>query len=493
MMYSLEKRLKNMEHLLQQNISGKQDTKSFDKQHKILNIETQINSHTNILNSIQKELKQLNAYNTQMREVKKQLNACNNNSHPMQCEKIMNKINKIDQKMDIIKSNQIKLNRNNENQIDTMEQLQRDTDEIQKTLILQMRSIQSVTNKMNSFTSVKQSIKSMESHLLSLKKKVVNNTMMQNISTSLHNQTDAPFPKQTLPLKNNKHDTSSQIFSNNISDIRNNNTSNKSTNACIPLKRINKSTSFHSEITSSQKTTENTLQNATPKSISTYNPSSKSIPTNASTTSKTFPILAKDATCLSKKIKNEYFPTYNPITPTLPREPTQKLLQLYYYEDEMDDEYLNKGFRINTEIMDLDKYFHLYEYQINMNLKKLARNPFSAADIIPPKHKLEQAIGYKEAGNKFYAEKRFECAIKHYRIAQKLDPTNAVYKLNESAATLMLKDYESTIRCCEDALLYTKDMKWKFKAYKRMGTAEERKGNIGKSIEYYSQAQAEKF
>eukprot|EP01084_Bolivina_argentea_P136157 239820_1 len=286
MIHSLEKRLKNMEQLLQQNISGKQDTKSFDKQHKILNIETQINSHTNILNSIQKELKQLNAYNTQMREVKKQLNACNNNSHPMQCEKIMNKINKIDQKMDIIKSNQIKLNRNNENQIDTMEQLQRDTDEIQKTLILQMRSIQSVTNKMNSFTSVKQSIKSMESHLLSLKKNKLNNNMIQNTSTSLQhshnitrNQTDSPSPKQTLSLKNNKHDTSPQIFSNNLSDIRNNNTSNKSTSACIPLERIDKSKSLHSE----KETTENTFKNSTQSlnTKSTYH-TSKSIPKDAS-------------------------------------------------------------------------------------------------------------------------------------------------------------------------------------------------------------------
>eukprot|EP01084_Bolivina_argentea_P136155 239815_1 len=280
MMYSLEKRLKNMEQLLQQNIPA--------------------NSQTKILNNMHKELKQLNAHNIELNDVEKRLNARNINSHPMQCEKIINRINKIDNKMDEFQSNQIKLNKCHENQINVMEQIQRDSDEIQKTLILNMRDIQSVKSKMNNFTYVKQSIQSMESHLLSLKKNKLNNNMIQNTSTSLQhshnitrNQTDAPSPKQILSLKNNKHDTSPQIFSNNLSDIRNNNTSNKSTSACIPLESIDKYKSLHSEITSLQETIENTFQNSTQslntkstyhtsKSIPTYNTSSKSIPKDAS-------------------------------------------------------------------------------------------------------------------------------------------------------------------------------------------------------------------
>eukprot|EP01084_Bolivina_argentea_P219081 371639_1 len=85
-MYAIEKRLRNMEKLLKQNTSHKSmDTLENKFKNKILNMETQINSHTNILNDISKELKQLNAHNIEINNCKKQLNAHNINSHPMQC------------------------------------------------------------------------------------------------------------------------------------------------------------------------------------------------------------------------------------------------------------------------------------------------------------------------------------------------------------------------------------------------------------------------
>eukprot|EP01084_Bolivina_argentea_P012509 23416_1 len=56
---------------------------------KILNVETHINSHTNILNNISRQLKQLNTHNRELNKDKNQLNTHNINSYPTQCEKLL--------------------------------------------------------------------------------------------------------------------------------------------------------------------------------------------------------------------------------------------------------------------------------------------------------------------------------------------------------------------------------------------------------------------
>eukprot|EP01084_Bolivina_argentea_P306731 530083_1 len=303
--------------------------------------------------------------------------------------------------------------------------------------------------------------------------------------------TDTLTP-QTLSLKNNKNDASPQILSNNMTDIRNNYIPNKSTKIATPAAQpTNNTANTH---TLSSVSTTSIIPPSKPQQTTSFtnvtDPQILSLKNNkhdtssqkfaASTTPQTL-------TTSSKVINDAYFPTYNPTTPTLSFTSKQKLR--YYHEEHYK---FGLGTKQDICIMDFERCTNFYKYRIDRNVKSLARNPFSAVGIIPSQDAIEAAINYKELGNEWYSKREFGHAIEQYQLAQKLDPTNAVYKLNESAATLMLKDYKRTIRCCEDALLYANDVKLKWKAYKRMGVVEERRGNINKCIEYYKKAQDEK-
>lgn len=107
-----------------------------------------------------------------------------------------------------------------------------------------------------------------------------------------------------------------------------------------------------------------------------------------------------------------------------------------------------------------------------------------------------EALKHKEAGNALYKEKKYEEAIAEYKKAQEIDPKKSSYVLNESAALFMMEKWEETLACCQRAIDVARehfdDLKWTFKAYNRMGSVEQKRGNVPKAVEYYKKALVEK-
>merc|ERR1719273_1567331 len=107
-----------------------------------------------------------------------------------------------------------------------------------------------------------------------------------------------------------------------------------------------------------------------------------------------------------------------------------------------------------------------------------------------------EALQHKEAGNALYKEKKYEEAITEYKKAQEMDPKKSSYVLNESAALFMMGKWEETLSCCQRAIDVARehfdDLKWTFKAYNRMGSVEQKRGNTPKAVEYYKKALVEK-
>lgn len=79
-----------------------------------------------------------------------------------------------------------------------------------------------------------------------------------------------------------------------------------------------------------------------------------------------------------------------------------------------------------------------------------------------------------------------------YKKAQEVDPDKPSYVLNEAAALVMLEQYDDAFAACERSLKVSAkgfgNSKWKFKAYQRMGTISEKRGNADKAMEYYNAA-----
>eukprot|EP01084_Bolivina_argentea_P051910 95410_1 len=110
--------------------------------------------------------------------------------------------------------------------------------------------------------------------------------------------------------------------------------------------------------------------------------------------------------------------------------------------------------------------------------------------------KQEGALKCKEEGNALYKEKKYEEAISKYRQAQELDEKKAQFVLNESAALFMMEKWDETIACCQRTIdvarTYFCELIWSYKAYIRMGSVEEKRGNLPKAVEYYKKAMVEK-
>jgi len=106
------------------------------------------------------------------------------------------------------------------------------------------------------------------------------------------------------------------------------------------------------------------------------------------------------------------------------------------------------------------------------------------------------ALRHKESGNALYKEKKYEAAIAEYKKAQQLDPAKSSYVLNESAALFMMGRWDETLSCCQRAIEIARehfeDLKWTFKAYQRMGSVEQKRGNTPKAVEYFKKALVEK-
>merc|ERR1712087_308138 len=107
-----------------------------------------------------------------------------------------------------------------------------------------------------------------------------------------------------------------------------------------------------------------------------------------------------------------------------------------------------------------------------------------------------EALQFKEAGNVLYKEKKYAEAIGEYKKAQEIDPKKSSYVLNESAALFMMEEWDATMACCQRAIEVARehfdDLKWTFKAYNRMGSVEQKRGNSKKAVEYYKKALVEK-
>jgi len=106
------------------------------------------------------------------------------------------------------------------------------------------------------------------------------------------------------------------------------------------------------------------------------------------------------------------------------------------------------------------------------------------------------ALKHKEAGNALYKEKKLEEAIAEYKKAQEMDPKKSSYVLNESAALFMMGKWDETMACCQRAIDVARehfdDLQWTFKAFKRMGAVEQKRGNTPQALVYYKKALVEK-
>ncbi len=64
----------------------------------------------------------------------------------------------------------------------------------------------------------------------------------------------------------------------------------------------------------------------------------------------------------------------------------------------------------------------------------------------------KEAEEEKKKGNDLYNQKKFEDAIKHYQKASEIDPKNATYILNTTAALLESKKIDETIALCQKGI-----------------------------------------
>ncbi|KAK6460716.1 Metallo-dependent phosphatase-like protein [Scheffersomyces coipomensis] len=80
----------------------------------------------------------------------------------------------------------------------------------------------------------------------------------------------------------------------------------------------------------------------------------------------------------------------------------------------------------------------------------------------------ELAIQYKDEGNAFLKEHKYEEAIASYTKAIEEDPTNAIFYSNRAQAHIKLENYGSAILNCNEALLIDADL---VKAYYRKGVS----------------------
>jgi len=99
-----------------------------------------------------------------------------------------------------------------------------------------------------------------------------------------------------------------------------------------------------------------------------------------------------------------------------------------------------------------------------------------------------QADEIKARGTAEYKEKNFEAALELYAEASELCPKEPVYKLNIAAVQLMTGDLDGCEASCQEAVEisreYACDYMWDAKAYNRLATVEERRGNLDAALGY---------
>merc|ERR1740121_287012 len=96
------------------------------------------------------------------------------------------------------------------------------------------------------------------------------------------------------------------------------------------------------------------------------------------------------------------------------------------------------------------------------------------------------ALEAKQKGNDLYKNKKFDEALAAYDEAVDLDPTNMTYTANKAAVYFTTKDYDTCIKCCDEAIEIGKANRAPFeeraKVLTRCGKAYEKKGDLETAI-----------
>ena len=106
-----------------------------------------------------------------------------------------------------------------------------------------------------------------------------------------------------------------------------------------------------------------------------------------------------------------------------------------------------------------------------------------------------EAQNFKLLGNHAYKKKDFHAALKFYRKAIELEPTEITYYLNIAAVHLESKNYTECISTCNKAIDVGQenhaDLKLIAKGLDRMGTAYSRSGDLKKAKMAYEKTLTE--
>jgi len=107
------------------------------------------------------------------------------------------------------------------------------------------------------------------------------------------------------------------------------------------------------------------------------------------------------------------------------------------------------------------------------------------------------AVAKKEEGNAHYKAKRFAEALASYDAAIALDPKNMAFLLNKAAVYLEMKEIETCVATCKDAVAVGRENRAPFaeiaKAFVRAGNAYKKGGDLQAAIEEYKNANLENY
>merc|ERR1712032_1320843 len=107
----------------------------------------------------------------------------------------------------------------------------------------------------------------------------------------------------------------------------------------------------------------------------------------------------------------------------------------------------------------------------------------------------KESVKYKEKGNQFYKEKKFDEALSAYDKAISLNPTNMTLLSNKAAVHLTTKNYDDCIAACRMAIKIGKENRASFgdraKAFSRCAKAYQKKGDLVNAIKMCKNAQLE--
>jgi len=115
---------------------------------------------------------------------------------------------------------------------------------------------------------------------------------------------------------------------------------------------------------------------------------------------------------------------------------------------------------------------------------------------IKQKELTEKADALKAKGTEAYKKKDFDTALDFYKQAAEVLPEAPVYLLNQSAVFLMQKKYDECEKMCKEAIKVSRanfaSFDWDAKAYNRLATVSERRGDYAQAISYLEDSLREK-